>query len=273
MIFDIIASLLDTTLIFIITLQSIFMPQGYPESVSGDYLEYQIWDTIQAFCSSITATLATQSILKGVGVGDSSATIAAATLTWLLKDGTSMVGRIMFAWFRGSVLDCDCKRWRFFADILNDVAIFLDIIAQHFVHIFTLIVCISGILKSVVGVAGGSTRSAIMEHQARRNNMADLSAKDGSQETLVNLAGLMFSILIIPSVSQNTNIVWLLFLLLTGMHLYANYRAVRCIVMETLNQTRLRYIVFIYLQENRIASLFEANRAEPILTGTELSYF
>lgn len=25
----------------------VFLPQGYPESVSKDYLSYQIWDTVQ----------------------------------------------------------------------------------------------------------------------------------------------------------------------------------------------------------------------------------
>ena len=39
----------------------------------------------QAFCSSITGTLAHQAVLKGVGVGDETATVLAATLTWLLK--------------------------------------------------------------------------------------------------------------------------------------------------------------------------------------------
>jgi hypothetical protein len=29
------------------TLQEAFLPQGYPESVSDDYLAYQFWDTIQ----------------------------------------------------------------------------------------------------------------------------------------------------------------------------------------------------------------------------------
>ena len=32
-----------------------------------------------------------------------------------------------------------------------------------------------------MGVAGGATRAAITEHQALKNNMADVSAKDGSQ--------------------------------------------------------------------------------------------
>lgn len=34
-------------------LKEIFLPQGYPFSVSKDYIHYQIWDTVQAFCSSI----------------------------------------------------------------------------------------------------------------------------------------------------------------------------------------------------------------------------
>lgn len=37
------------------------------------------------------------------------------------------------------------------------------------------------LLQSIVGVAGGATRAALTVHQARRDNMADISAKDGSQ--------------------------------------------------------------------------------------------
>lgn len=29
--------------------KSAFLPEGYPKSVSKDYLEYQIWDTVQVF--------------------------------------------------------------------------------------------------------------------------------------------------------------------------------------------------------------------------------
>ncbi len=57
------------------------------------------------------------------------------------------------------------------------------------------------LLQAIVGCAGGATRAALTQHQARRNNMADVSAKDGSQETLVNLAALLVSLLLIPSVT------------------------------------------------------------------------
>ncbi|KHJ95807.1 hypothetical protein OESDEN_04241 [Oesophagostomum dentatum] len=49
---------------------NIFLPQGYPYSVSEDYLAYQMWDTLQAFASSLSSALATEAVLKGAGVGD-----------------------------------------------------------------------------------------------------------------------------------------------------------------------------------------------------------
>jgi hypothetical protein len=54
-----------------------------------------------------------------------------------------------------------------------------------------LLVCLASLAKAVVGVAGGATRAALTQHQARCNNTGDVSAKDGSQERLVNLAGLL----------------------------------------------------------------------------------
>lgn len=39
----------------------------------------------QAFASSLSGTLATQASLRGVGVGNQEATVAAATMTWLLR--------------------------------------------------------------------------------------------------------------------------------------------------------------------------------------------
>ena len=35
----------------LLILQGAFLPHGYPESVSDDYLTYQIWDTVQVCCN------------------------------------------------------------------------------------------------------------------------------------------------------------------------------------------------------------------------------
>lgn len=249
----------------------IFLPQGFPESVSNDYVEYQVWDTIQAFCSSITRTMATYAVLKGSGVGDATATAMGATLIWLWKDGFGMLGRIMFAYSYGSALDCNAKQWRFFADVLNDCAILVEMMAplapkQYYIYIM----CLTGVAYSIVGVAGGCTRAALTQHQARRNNMADVSAKDGSQETIVNLLGMAASLLLTPLCSRHPHLPWLLYAVFTCGHLIANYLAVRCVVIDTFNRRRLATVLARYCTQAvsggsaKVMTPAQANALEPI---------
>ncbi|EQB77933.1 hypothetical protein CB1_000556016 [Camelus ferus] len=230
--------------------------QGFPDSVSPDYLPYQLWDSVQAFASSLSGSLATHAVLLGIGVGNAKASVSAATATWLVKDSTGMLGRIVFAWWMG-----------LFADILNDVAMFLEIMAPIFPICFTMTICISNLAKCIVSVAGGATRAALTMHQAQRNNMADVSAKDGSQETLVSLAGLLVSLLMLPLVSDCPCLSLGCFFFLTALHIYANYRAVRALVIETLNEGRLWLVLKHFLQRGEVLGPTTANQMEPLWTG------
>lgn len=73
-------------------------------------------------------------------------------------------------------LDADSKKWRFFADLLNDCALSLELCAPYAVAAvggsngaMTGILCVSGVAKSIVGVAGGATRAALTQHQVLNN--------------------------------------------------------------------------------------------------------
>uniref|UniRef100_UPI00358EFB0B RUS family member 1 isoform X3 n=1 Tax=Myxine glutinosa TaxID=7769 RepID=UPI00358EFB0B len=248
-------------------LRDIFLPQGYPDSVSPDYIQYQAWDTLQAFCSGVSGSLALQGVLKGAGVGDSSASIAATTATWLLRDGVGMLGRIGFAWMKGSVLDCDAKKWRLAADVTNDFAIALEAtipLISTVPALSIVLFCFASLAKAMVGVAGAATRAALTLHQARRENMADVAAKDGSQETLVNLFALIISMLLTYLITNNTRISLLLLVLLCCVHLYANTCAVRCLVMPSLNQARLRLLLEHFLNTRTVAPPSAINYKEPV---------
>nr|XP_025720288.1 RUS1 family protein C16orf58 homolog isoform X3 [Callorhinus ursinus] len=122
-------------------------------------------------------------------------------------------------------------------------------------------------VQCIVSVAGGATRAALTMHQARRNNMADVSAKDSSQETLVNLAGLLVSLLMLPLVSACPSFSLGCFFFLTALHIYANYRAVRALVLETLNEGRLRLVLKHFLQRGEVLGPTSANQTEPLWTG------
>ena len=47
-----------------------FMPEGYPDSVTPDYLGFQVWDSIQALMSYVRGMLCSQAIMTGIGVGE-----------------------------------------------------------------------------------------------------------------------------------------------------------------------------------------------------------
>uniref|UniRef100_A0AC34G5X9 Uncharacterized protein n=1 Tax=Panagrolaimus sp. ES5 TaxID=591445 RepID=A0AC34G5X9_9BILA len=243
---------------------TVFLPQGYPHTVTSDYVEYQIWDTLQAFSSSLVGALATAAVLKGVGVGNQEATVLAASMTWLLKDGTGMIGRIIFAWAKGTELDSNCKKWRLVADVFNDLAFVIDITAPHFSGaLFPVFCCFSSTLRAIVGVAGGATRTAVTRHQARRQNLADVAAKDGSQETLVNFISLIVSLIMLPAVNDSPTLVWFLATIFILFHIFANYKAVRALKFDTLNQKRLTICVRGFC-DGIIPSVAKTNAEEPL---------
>ena len=82
----------------------------------------------------------------------------------------------------------------------------------------------------------------LTQHQARRHNHADVAAKDGSQETAVNLMALVAGLVLLPAVHGDPARVWTVFLLATVGHIYANYRAVKAVVMESFDEQRLELV-------------------------------
>lgn len=224
-------------------LKEMFLPVGYPDSVSEDYLAFQMWDTLQAMCSYLRGVLATQSVLESVGVGDDKATPLAAALQWVLRDGSGMIGGLAFAYVVGPKFDLNVKRWRLFADVINDVGLTLDMVAPYFPNIVTEVLCVSSICKTMCGVAAGATRSSLMTHFAKRDNMADCAAKEGSQETAVKLFGLLFGMYFANAVNSSKESIWVAFIVLTIVHVIANYKAVSGLCIPTVNCPRALILV------------------------------
>eukprot|EP01118_Nematostelium_gracile_P011219 TRINITY_DN3951_c0_g1_i3.p1 TRINITY_DN3951_c0_g1~~TRINITY_DN3951_c0_g1_i3.p1 ORF type:complete len:411 (-),score=97.69 TRINITY_DN3951_c0_g1_i3:68-1300(-) len=246
-------------------LRDVFLPAGYPDSVSKDYWNYQKWDSLQALMSYLSGMFATRSMMQGVGVGNANASIAAATLTWLLRDGTGMIGQIVFAWSKGSELDCNSKTWRWMADITNDIGMSLELIASSFPEYFLFLACLGSVFRAITGVAGGCTKSAIARHQAIKNNMADVGAKDGSQETAVSFLGLLLSFVISPLLDSPRELIWFIFIILTFFHLFANYMAVSSLVFNVINSQRGDILFRHYLETGNMLSPNQVASKEIVL--------
>ncbi|KAH7882282.1 DUF647-domain-containing protein, partial [Phlebopus sp. FC_14] len=241
-------------------LSDIFLPAGYPASVSPGMVArnyYQIYNALQAFCSSVSGLLASRGALEGVGVGDASASATQALLLTVLKDVFSRLTTIIAAYYFGTSLYPETKTFRFLADVVNDASIVLDTLVPYIgainlssslpfipsgANLQILALCTSGALRSLCGLIAGGSKAALTNHFASplsgKGDVGELNAKDASRETVIGLLGMLLGTLLIPYINTRTSTYLSLFVLVVG-HLLCNYLAVRSVVLRTLNRQRV----------------------------------
>ncbi|KAJ3521672.1 hypothetical protein NM208_g13187 [Fusarium decemcellulare] len=242
-----------------------FLPIGYPHSVSEDYLAYQFFDSLQAFFSTITALLANRALLQGLGVGDANSSATFAMLLTVLKDAISRIATIIFAQQFGLRIEPDAKRYRFLADLFNDTAFFLELYSPYLGSFGKIIALTTGeALRALCGVAAGASKASLSQHFARHDNLAELNAKEASQETAVGLVGLLAGTFFVKYIEDPRSVVYLMIVLVFS-HLLMNYWGVRSVCVDTLNRQRATILFEEYLKTGKILSPTEVAYRENIL--------
>lgn len=141
---------------------------------SSGYLSYILYDNIQDLCTSLRSVLATQRILEGVGVGRAGATALSATLNFLIRDGCGMVASLLFTSYAARGFRRNVKRWKFFADIMVDFGITLEIAAPSVLSSpllckwFLPLLCLGNVCKALCGVAAGACGGALQMYWAMK---------------------------------------------------------------------------------------------------------
>ncbi|XP_057254221.1 RUS family member 1, partial [Pezoporus wallicus] len=164
---------------------------------------------------------------------------------------------------------------RLAADVINDVALLLELLAPGWPRAGPALLTLAAAGKCVVGVAGGATRAALAVHQARRDNVAEVAAKDSSQETLVNGLGLLLALLLLPALEGRPWVTWAVMTLLLVTHVGANVGAVGSLRLRSLNRPRLRLALGGALRGGAkegggaiaVPTPDEVNPREPLLPG------
>lgn len=139
----------------------------------------------------------------------------------------------------------DLQEFRLFADVINDVALTLDMLAPAAGDYSMWVLSLSTLCKTMCGMSAGATKGRITQHFARENgNMADLTAKESTQETLVSLMGMIGGVLVARMLEDaHTLVTWCIFLVLTALHVWANYKGVMLLRLATLNPERTQVLL------------------------------
>ena len=222
------------------TFADAFLPIDYPNSVESGYLPYQIWDLIQGLTSYFRGNLAMKETLKALGVGDVAANATSSALSKLILQGTSMFGGLVFTWITSDHFGRHTRQWRLFADVINDIGLTLQMIAplcgkEYFLQVSIL----STVALSMCGISAGATKASISNFFAKSDNLTDLVAKEGSQETAVNILGIIGGYYFLAILNDNIYVTWMAFTILTALHVFANMQAVQELKFRTINNCRL----------------------------------
>lgn len=89
--------------------------------------------------------------------------------------------------------------------------------------------------------------------------------KEGSQETAATLSGMLLGMLLANITSGHTGVIWICFLALTGFHMFANYKAVRCLCLTSLNKERTKIALQMYLATGKVLSPLDVSGREVLL--------
>jgi hypothetical protein len=309
-----------------------FLPNHYPESVRSEFFEYQVYDSLQALCSTLRSILTTQALLRGIGVGDSTASPMAAACAWIARDGFGIIGSLGFAFLFSDDFEVNVQGWRLWADTLCNIGLLANMLVSVWPQYFLLLTAISALSGAVLNITAGAAKARISAHLAREGYLADVCAKEGTQETAVNLIGMLLGMVVASvlgdfnstdnyrvamhsgSETSNENInasdgdgewsassfirtagntvahllntiaawlgqedvfsddqvsshygdgtrasgedgssqayAWVLFLFLTAVHQWLNYRLVKCLVFDSLNPQRAFLIMARYATKN-----------------------
>ena len=95
-------------------------------------MEYQVCDLIQGLSSYLRSQLAIERTLQGLGVGSAERSAASGAVAWILRDGASLAGGLIFSSLAAHDFGRHTRQWRLFADVINDVGLTLAMVAPMF---------------------------------------------------------------------------------------------------------------------------------------------
>lgn len=220
-------------------LQNMFLPVGYPASVTDDLLPSAKLELVQQVCSSIPGTLSTRAVLMGIGVGAATANASSSTITWVMRDGVRLIVSVFFATRVSTNLDMRSKTWRMIADISNDFAALVEVVGSWFPPLFLWSLAFAASLKAVVSVCSLGSRTSFSEHFAKIGNLADVNTKASNREYVAAFIGLFLgSLTMYLTPEDSVFFTMTMFLFFTFLHLLVNYFSLRAHIMDHLNAPR-----------------------------------
>mmetsp|Transcript_6801 Transcript_6801/g.9930 ORF Transcript_6801/g.9930 Transcript_6801/m.9930 type:complete len:476 (-) Transcript_6801:125-1552(-) len=233
-----------------------FLPANYPKSVADGYGRFASYCFIASVAGSASMVLSTQTLLLAIGVfgQQTSASIMAGALNWVLKDGIGQLGGIGFASFMGrstSQFDANPKYWRMVAALSLDAATLLEITSPLVPSNLVLpIASVANIGKNIGFLTASASRAALHQALAKTGNLGDVTAKAGSQSMAASLFGTALGIGMTPLLADVPHFI-MGYVFLSLAHQTFNFLSLKAVPLAHFNFERLDLVLKAYILSER----------------------
>ncbi|KAE8971686.1 hypothetical protein PR001_g26542 [Phytophthora rubi] len=241
-------------------LWDLFLPKDARAALTSDYFPYAKWSFVGSVASCAASVLSMQSLLYAIGLG-AGAIPTAAAVNWVLKDGLGQFGGVLFASIVNNRYDADPKRWRVASSVALDVSVLGEILTPLAPGSFLVVASLANVAKNVAWLSASATRAGFHNSFAIRENLADVTAKAGSQAIASSIFGTGLGIFISQFTGSSTMNVVAAFAVLSTVHMIGTYKSVDCVQLRTLNCQRLHIVATHFLRASPEAREIPSSKA------------
>eukprot|EP00892_Ulva_mutabilis_P001100 jgi/Ulvmu1/10991/UM007_0171.1 len=255
------------------------LPDGYPETLTPDYLRYQLWTLPVHVTGWISNSLVTSSLLKAAGLGTGAAgTVAAgAAIKWITKDGIGALGRVLVGSSLARYFDEDPRFWRIVADIIKAGGQALEVATAATPSAFVLLASTGNFAKAAGKGIGRPAFRVIQNHFATRGNVGDVAAREEIWEVTAQLVGLAASVALLRALDAATSAgadaaatvigTWAV---VQGAHLILRYKALATLELPWISQRRAVTLCAAYVRGELIPGVRTTCEAEQFAVPKQL---
>ena len=184
----------------------IFLPDGFPNTVSRDYLPWLKWQMLSLFFRDVLEVLSAQSLLVAVGMDVNQANVAAPVVgaaKWVLKDGTGGLATLALGALNTKKFDENPKFFWSTANSLEDVSRAMELLTPLFPSHFLLIAGTATFVRSAALTGRSSLiNGTFMTHFSRNENAGDIRTKLEVQGRWLQIAALPVGIALFRAVTN-----------------------------------------------------------------------
>ncbi len=220
------------------------VPKSFRRGIPSDYVQFQKWNILQDSSSTLRGILATHAVFTGLGIGNGASSKKIA-MHWVLRDGISKFSGLLFSSLASTTFGGNPKRWRLFADTMNNVGLTLDMITPFCGKYFFVVLILSSVSKALCGVAASASSATINQHWGSMMgaDIAEIISTSNTLTTVCSLVVTAFGALLLAGVARHIVVAWAIYAVLTIAHMYSNYRAMKAIALRTINSERLKLLM------------------------------